>query len=252
MARISTLVDFRNYLKLMLGQPVINVEVTNEQIDQVIEDSVQDFQRYTYGEGTYRDAMTIWLSAGTSAYQLDETIDSILDVKLSFGNNGINDLFSPQHTLLYNDWINGNYPGGSGGTNGAAGLGGSCVIGNYDISMIYLEEIKDHFARTYTADFNPNSYILRVWPTPNQSGPAMLTVYKRETAENLYNNPLLKKLAKARVKMLWGEILWKYSMTLPGGGGINGSEIISRGEEEEAKAIEAMRMETEPSIFLVG
>ena len=122
MARIQTLDDFRGYLKLTIGQPVINVEVADEQYNQLIEDAVQDFQRYTYGEAVYRDVLTISLSAGVSAYQLDESIDSILDISLSFDNNGINELFTPQHNLLYNDWVNGNYPGGPGGTGGTAGL----------------------------------------------------------------------------------------------------------------------------------
>jgi hypothetical protein len=252
MARIQTLDDFRGYLKLTIGQPVINVEVADAQYDQLIEDAVQDFQRYTYGEAVYRDVLTISLSAGVSAYQLDESIDSILDISLSFNNNGINDLFTPQHNLLYNDWVNGNYPGGPGGTGGTAGLGGSCVMGNYDVAMVYLKEIEDHFSRKYTCDFNPNSYIVRIWPTPNVDSLAMLTVYKKETAINLYNNPLLKKLARARVELLWGKILRKYSLTLPGGGGINAEGIINDAKADEEKAIESIRLETEPAIFMIG
>lgn len=252
MARITTLDGFRDYIKLVLGQPIINVEVTDEQFDQLIEDAVQDFQRYTYGEATFRDVITLPLTSGVSAYQLTEEVDSILDIALSFNNNGINDLFSPQHTVLYNDWINGNYPGGSGASNGAAGLGGAMVMGNYDISMIYLKEIEDHFVRKYHCDFNPNSYMVRIWPTPNIDTVAMLTVYKKETAINLYNNPLLKKLARARVKILWGEIINKYAMTLPGGGNINGDKIIDRGEKEEAAALESIVKESEPPLFLIG
>lgn len=252
MSRITTLDDFRIYLKKTLGNPVVNVEVADEQYDQLIEDAVQDFQRYTYGEATFRDAITLTLTSGVSAYQLSGDIDSILDISLSFINTGINDLFSPQHTLLYNDWVNGNYPGGSGGSTGPAGLGGAMVMSNYDTSMIYLKEIDDHFTRRYTCDFNPNSYIMRVWPTPEENCKAMLTVYKKETAENLYNNPLLKKLARARVKMLWGEMLDKYAMTLPGGGNINGDKIYQRGKDEETEAILNIKGESEPPLFMVG
>lgn len=252
MARILTLDDFREYLKLTIGQPVINVEVTNSQYDQLIEDAVQEFQRYTYGEAVFRDVMTISLSAGVSAYPLPEDIDSILDISLSFNNNGINDLFTPQHALLYNDWINGNYPGGPGGSGKAAGLGGSLVLGSYDISMVYLKEVEDHFARKYTCDFNPNSYTVRIWPTPDVNTIAMLTVYRKETAINLYNNVLLKRLARAKVELLWGKILRKYSMTLPGGGGINADSIIADAKEELQAAIESIRLETDPPIVLIG
>lgn len=252
MAAITTLSGCMVYCKKMLGYPVINVEVHDLQFEQIIEDSIQDFQRYTYGEAVTRDLMVIPLSAGTSAYQLDDSVDSILDIKLTFGANGINDLFTPQHTLLYNDWINGNYPGGSGGTNGPAGLGGAMTMANFDISMMYLKEIEDHFQRKYTCDFNPNSYMLRIWPTPNMDCKAMMTVYKKETAINLYNNALFKKLVIARSRIMWGNNIGKTVITLPGGGTTNGDAILAKGERDEEKALESMQKETVPPIFMVG
>ncbi len=252
MATISNLSGCISYCKKMLGYPVVNVEVSEDQFEQIIDDSIQDFQRYTYGEAIYRDLKTIQLSAGTSAYQLDNSIDSVLEITQPYGRNGINDLFTPQHTLLYNDWVNGNYPGGSGGANGPAGLGGAMTMANFDTSMIYLKEISDHFQRRYVCDFNPNSYILRIFPTPNTNTVAMLTLYKKEAAINLYNHPLFKKLILARSKKMWGSNIGKNIITLPGGGTTNGDAIYSRGETEEEKAIENMKLETEPPIFLVG
>lgn len=253
MAAITTLSACVNYCKKMLGRPVINVEVSDDQFEQIIEDSVQDFQRYTYGEATYRDVLILSLSAGTSAYQLDQSIDSILDIKLTFGSNGINDLFTAQHNLLYNTWIQGNYPGGSGGgSNGPAGLGGSMTMANYDTAMIYLKEIEDHFQRKYTCDFNPNSYVLRVWPTPNVTSNAMLTIFKKEEAVNLYNNSLFKKLVVARSRIMWGNNIGKNIITLPGGGTTNGDAILAKGEKDEESALQNIKLETEPPIFMVG
>lgn len=252
MARITTLTDFRNYLKLMTGQPVINVEVSDEQYDQIIEDSIQDFQRYTYGEATYRDALAITLSAGVSAYQMDDSIESVLDISLSQASNGMNTLFSPQHNLLYNDWIAGNYPGGSGGQGQQSGLGGAMAIGQYDIAMIYLKEIEDHFSRKYTANYSVNTNTLRIWPCPNVNGFGLLTVYKRETAESLYNHPLLKKLCRARVLIHWAIALIKYNSSLAGGATLNGSTYLEKGERDEAAAIEAIVKESYPPVMLIG
>jgi len=253
MARITTLTDFRNYLKLTLGQPVILVEIADEQYDQIIEDSVQDFQRYTYGEATYRDVLTIAISAGTSAYQLDpEVIDSVFDISLSKNSHDINTLFTATHTLLYNDFINGSVLGIGGASSGPAGLGGAMSLASYDTAMIYLKEIEDHFSRKYTADFNPNSGILRVWPTPNENCVALLQLFKKETAINLYNNPLLKKLARARCMILWGVHTGKYSSQLAGGSTINSAMFLEKGERDEAAALEAIRMESEPPVFYIG
>jgi hypothetical protein len=251
-AIINTLPAYRDYIKLRLGSPVINVELANEQIDQIIEDSVQDFHRYTYGESTYRDALAITLSAGVSAYYLGPSVESVLDISLMNTSNNINTLFTPQHQLLYQDWSSGRYPGGSGGAGGSAGLGGAMVMGNYDIAMIYLKEIEDHFIRKYTVQFDTNDMTLRVWPTPNADTFGLLQVYTRQTAENLYNNPLLKKLVVARCMVQWGLHLIKYQINLPGGAGINASTYLEKGERDEAAALESIRLETMPAIFLVG
>lgn len=253
MARITTLSDFRNYIKLMLGFPVVNIELADAQIDQIIEDSVQDFQRYTYGEGTYRDVLVITLSAGVSAYQLDpDVIDSVFDISLSQASNDINALFTPAHTLLYNDFINGSMLGFGGASSGPTNLGGAMSLASYDTAMIYLKEIEDHFCRKYTADFNPNSGMLRIWPCPNIDCQAMLQMHRKETAVNLYNNSLLKKLTKARCMILWSVTTGKYSITLPGNGTLNSEMLRSIGEKDEEAAITAIRMESEPPVFFIG
>lgn len=247
---ITSLLSFRNYIKLMLGNPVVNVEVDDSQYDQIIEDSVQLFQRYSYGDGTYRDVLTINLSANVSAYQLDSSIDSILDITTP-NFNSISDLFTPQHNLLYNSWINGSYPGG-GGTGQTQGMGGAFNVSNYNVGMIYLKEIESMFVRKYTCEFSPNTYMLRVWPTPLADDIAMLTVWKKENVIPLYNHPLVKKLALGKCRVLWGLNLGKYAMNLPGGGTLNYQIHIDRGTKEEEEALAAIQAETHPPIFMVG
>jgi hypothetical protein len=58
-------------------------------------------------------------------------------------------------------------------------------------------------------------------------------VYKKQPIQNLYNNPLVKKLCVARVKKLWGLILGKYKIQIPGGGTSNGDSIHQEGVDEE-------------------
>jgi hypothetical protein len=246
---ITDLLGMRDYIKGYLGYPVINVELDDTQIDRVIDDSVQKLNRYLYGEGTYKDIISIQLSANVSAYQLDSSIDSILDIALS-NRSSINDLFTPQHQLLYNQWQGGNYPGGSYG--GEAGLGGAYSMANYNISMIYLKEIQDFFAKKYTCDFNSNNYILRVYPTPEVSEPGIIQVWKKSTALELYNHPLMKKLSVGECMRLWGRILGKNIINLPGGGTINGQMMLEEGKDLISEVNESIRLETEPPGFFVG
>ena len=137
MGLITNEAEFIQYLKLMMGNPVTNVEVADSQFSQCIYDSIQQFQEFNYGEGNVRDVLTINLINGVSAYSLSGLgIDSVLDIQLSNGIYNINQLFSPTHMLLYNQFQT-QYPGGT-GNGGAAGMGGASVLGNYQIQMMYL------------------------------------------------------------------------------------------------------------------
>lgn len=248
---ITNEAEFISYAKLMLGNPVINVEIDDSQYSQVIYDSVQLFHRYSYGEGNVKDVLALPLVSGTSAYQLPDNIDSVIDFLMSNQQGSINTLFTPQHNLLYNDWINGNYPGG-GGSTGQAGLGGAMVMGNFYITMTYLKEIEEVFGRKYYCDLDPNTKIVRVYPTPLENTVGLMIVWKKADAINLYNHPLVKRLVLAKLKQLWGNHLKKYTMTLPGGGTMTGNELTQEGRDDEKEVMSDIKSETEPPIFMVG
>jgi len=243
---ITSLETMRDYIVKMLGGPVINVELDNTQLDQIIFDSVEDFNRYNYSEGSHKDYIIITLSAGQDEYSLSgQHVQDTCDLQLSLGVDGINTLFSPTHELLYQDWVvKGNYPGGGGGPG--------MVMADYDISMMYLEEIKRHFSKEYTCYFRSGSETLKITPTPKTSLTGAVFVYKKETAANLYNNQLVKRLCVARAKKLWGEILSKYSAQLPGGGTYNGEAIYQRGATEETEVMIRIQQESPPIDFQVG
>ena len=250
---ISNLNEFIDYLKLRMGAPVTNIEVDDTQFAQIIEDSIQTFHRYTYGESTYRDALTINLSANVSAYQLTSAIDSVVDISLSTNYGNINQLFTAQHNLLYPQFMNGTLLGGTGyGLSGPRTMGGAQTMAEYNISMIYLKEISDVFEKKYTCQFSPNTYQLKIWPTPEFDCTAMLLVWRREEAISLYNNYHVKNLALAKSMIQLGIHLGRYNMTLPGGGTINYQIYLDRGTALEEKTINDMQMESFPVQFEVG
>ena len=235
---MSTFVD---YIKLELGAPVINIELTDLQIQEKIQDSVELFQRYNYGEGNYKDYLIFTLSAGVNEYSLSGTdIIQTIDFAMSSSAGGINTLFSPTN-ILASDLIASMQSGG-----------GNLALSSYQSAMMYLKEIDNMFGKSFNVDYRPGSQILRVTPTPNVEYVGVLQVYKKETSLILYKNPLLKRLAISNTKMLWGEILSKHSVTLPGGSTINGTDIYSRAKEDFDLTLENIKQESEPPIFFIG
>lgn len=242
---ITNLNQFIDYIKLMMGQSVINLEVSDEQFTQIAEDTIQTFQKYTYGDATYRDVLSINLSANVSAYQLSDDIDSVVDMALSTSNGSINELFTIQNQFLYPQLQNGSILGGAGtGLNGPRSQGGQGALSEYNITMITLKNLEDFFQKRFTCQFNSNTNTLRFWPTPDYDCVAMLTIWKKISSEKLYNNYHVKNLAVAKGFIMLGLNLGKYNIQLPGGGGINAQMYIDRGTALEEKTMENIRMET--------
>lgn len=253
--KITTEEQFIDYIKLTLGLPIINVEVTDLQIGQIIWDSLEDFRRYNYDEGSYMDYAIITLTAGQTEYQVSafsamdgkriENVQDIYDFGISFGMDGINTMFSPAHILLYEQFVvKGQYPGGG----GPVGL----TLSNYYVAMQYLDQIKEFFGKYYRLDYIPGKNTFRCIPTPSDSIIGVMVFYRKQYAEYVYNNPLVKKLAVARTKILWGRILNKYGATLPDGITINGRDLIDEGKEEEEKCLENFRAESSPIDFYIA
>jgi len=258
MAKINTLEGMRNYIKTMLGSPIINIEVTTEQLNQVIEDSVQVMQKYNYGDGLYLDYVAFTTSANVGTYEVmsDPNLSAsfvdvaqVFDISYSFGVDGINTLFSPTHILLQEN------------NNGQGMFGSRFLTGNftpgleittYQVAMMYLQEIRDKLGKMYCVNWIPGRGALMITPTPTESVTGLLHLYKREAAVNLYNDNLVKSLCLAKTKIVWGGNIRKYAIQFPGGGTALGSDILSEGREEESIIIDQIKGESEPTDFYFG
>lgn len=258
MARITTLTEMKNYVLVKLGYPVINIEISDDQLETEIEDTIMDVQRYLYDEGTYRDYFLLQTSAGVQDYPVSavrdystsatlDNVQHVWDFSVSFGADGINTLFSPSHILLYNQYVNqGNYPGGP--NAGGCGL----ILSNFQTAMQYLDMINEMFGKMYTVDYIPGQDILRITPTPDQAVIGVLTLWRAEAAQNLYNHPIVKKIAVARAGQRWCRNLLKYGGSLPDGLTINVDGYLSDYKEQEEKWMERLYEESHPPDFFVA
>ena len=237
MAKITTLPAMRDYIYNQLGAPVITVEIATTQLDQIIEDSIELFNRYNYGEGSHKDYLVINLSADTQDYSLSgQEVNDVVDMLLSETTGGLNTLFTPIN-LFY---------------NGQSPVSSSAYLSDYYTAMTHLKQITDTLSTQFKVDYIQSQEILRIVPTPEVDLVAMIEVYKKETAQYLYNHILVKQLCVAKAKILWGGNLGKYSMQLPGGGTINFSEIKSEGKEELERVMVDIKAESEPIDFFLG
>jgi len=246
---ISSLAEMKTYIKRRLGHPITVVTISDEQLEDIINDSGDIFSRYHYGsDATYLDFLSINLLSGVSEYNLSgNDIQEVFDLDYSLGTTegGLSDLFSPMNTLFYDEWVTmGNHPGSS-------GPGGLSLV-HYQISMDYVEQIQRYFSRLYHAYWHGPTQTIRVVPTPNDDMTVLLSVYKKTTTSQLYNNILFKDLCVAKAMIQWSITVGKYDATAPGGGRINYDRFYEMGSKLEEDTMAKITGESEPPDFYVA
>lgn len=246
-SRLSSMSDAINYARMMLGEPVVNVELLDDQIKQCVLDAVQLFQRYNMGEGVYEDAIVFTAKAGQRTYPMPDNIAEIVRFFASY-NGDVNQLFTAEHQILMETGILPSLTKQMGGNSAGMDLTG------YDIATKYLELYKHFFNKSYSVQYHSLRNELVIDPTPVTDVVGIMMVWKKEALGNCVNHPDVKKLIVAKCKQLWGMIRGKYSIQLPGGGSIEGDSLKSEGKDEEQQIIERMDDESEGNAlgFYIG
>lgn len=243
--RFDSLMEMRNYLKKRMGWPVVCVEISDDQLNQIILDVIGIAHRYLHNEAAYRDFVVFKIEKNKSKYEMPCDITAVVDFSVMSYLNDINVLFSPTNMLLYNEWVNqGNYPGGP-------GSGGASIV-SYDVAMMYFGEICSQFDTKYLADYTEPSRTLRLQPTPKADGVGLLECWKKVRVKDLLDHVIVKELCYARALMEWGMHLSKYSITMSGGGSVNGQDIYSNGKELWDNWFERLQNEAWFPQFFVG
>lgn len=244
MAKLTTLADIMSWVKVDLGVPALCIELPDATIIQVIEDSIDYYQKHAYGEGVYEDYIPLNISAGVSAYDVSgRDISMVVELnQIRAGSgHGLNTLFSSQLNLLGSGWT------GLGSSNGQ-GLS----LANYEMGMEYIDMIDTYFQKTFRAFYRPGAEQLIIAPMPTEDGVALIHIYKKEAAQYIYNQEMFKELVRARVMMRWGFVLNKRTITIPGGGTINGEWIYNEGKELEEKVRQRIYDEQMPCQPMIG
>lgn len=221
MARINTKAGLIAYVKTQLGYPLINIEVTDDQIGQIIDDTVQKFSEYAYG--TLEAAVVVQLS-GKNDYPMIDTMTNVLKLSKgstsnltnfssNFGSGYVPDLWSQQFFT--------------------SSLTGDIIPSIIQISTVQ-STLEKFFGDDIVYNFNPHRKTLQV--LENFYGPAVLHYqYEYLADENgdlIYNHEWVKAYTKAKVKELWGTVTGKFDQSLVGGAKINYSDMKSEAQTE--------------------
>lgn len=231
---ITNLEEMKHFVLTSLGSPVICVELSDEQLTNVIIQAVKFCHKYYNGTGSYLDYIKLTLFPGCTHYRICQDLQDVIDLEVSSWLGDINQMFTIPHSMLYHQTMNFTFTGQCYGNN----TGYGDILGNWEASLVYLKEFKNNFGEFYQSRYNNLTKELSVWPTPKKHTDVLMKVYKKEKAINLFNDIDFQRLVIAWAGMRWTMNLRKFNMQLAGGGTLNADSMYGSFKEDYDKVVE--------------
>ena len=256
MAQPASRADLINYAKRQLGAPVLEINVADEQVEDILDDSIQYFQERHF-DGVERTYMKYKLteddikrgtaststgstnSAGITTTTASTTINNqvieydcvensnylqvppeIIGVYKIFhydgSNTASNNMFSVKYQLFLNDIY----------------YWGSTEILTYAMTRRYLEDINFLLTTEKQIRFNQRMdrlYLDVDWQAVNEGDFIIMECFRALNPNDfprVWNDSFLKRYFTANLKRQWGQNLLKFQgVKLPGGIELNGRQI---------------------------
>ena len=283
MSKPASRQELIDYSLRRLGEPVVEINVADEQIDDLVDDALQYFQERHFdgvermylkyklteddinrgqaevgGTNTLGITTTSGISTTVSGmstmtnsfYETSNFIqvpDSVIGIEkvFKFDSSTISDgRFSIKYQLFLNELYQFN----------------SIELLQYSMVKTYLEDIDFLLTTDKQIRFNKRQgrlYLDIDWGSEEKDNYLIIDCYRildPNTFTGVYNDSFLKKYVTALIKRQWGQNLLKFRGTrLPGGVELNGRELYEDAERELEDIKQRMTQEYElPPYDFIG
>ena len=244
----QTMID---YCLRRLGDPVLEINVDEDQIEDRIDEAIQYWQEY-HSDATVRTYLKYQVTAADVANEWIPISTDVLYVSRLFPisssfNNSIN-FFDIKYQMMLNDIADlQNFAGD---------------LAYYEQMQQYLSILDMKLNGQPLVNFSRHQdrlYIFGEWQNQDiKAGDYVVaeiyTLLDLDTHTSIYNDLWLKEYSTALIKQQWGANLIKFEgIQLPGGVTFNGRQIYDDATNEIQQLRERIRDEFElPADFFVG
>ena len=271
MAIPTTKATFKSYCLRALGFGVIDINVSDDQADDRIDEALQYFAQYHYDgiEKMYLKyqvtAADITRAATNTTTTATDTIDSTVTASFSEGNGFIpmppavvsvlnifpfddqatNNMFDIRYQLRLNDLYD---------------FSSTSII-QYQMTMQHLDYLSHILVGEKPVRFNQHQnrlYIDMDWTNDISAGEYLIIECYRKidpaSYTDIFDDIYLKRYATALIKRQWGANLSKFSgVAMLGGVTMNGETIYTQAQEELERLEEQIQLSFETPIdYMVG
>ncbi len=250
MAVITTRQGLINYCLRRLGEPVIEINVDEDQIEDKVDDAIQLYQEF-HDDGQMRVYYEYQMTAADISNKYITIPDNIINVVKMFpvSNSIINssNFFSFNYQFAMSDM---------GNMTGAGPTGGMAY---YEQTRQYMEMLDTKLNGLPLITFvrRANRVYLHSDIEDGQLTEGKYVAFEcyqtvdPETNTAVYNDMFIKDYTTALIKEQWGQNMSKFEgMQLPGGVTISGRQILEEAKEEISSLRERMRLEFEEAATL--
>jgi hypothetical protein len=270
MANPNTRETLKQYALRNLGKPVIEINVSEEQLEDRIDEALQYYAQYHY-DGIRRTYLKYKLTAAdktrltninavsesatdgsvTTNWNEDQnylivpqSVVSIINI-FPFSNKGNLNLFDVRYQLRLNDLYDFS----------------STSIVHYEMTMRHLDFLDHILVGEKPIRYNQHQnrlYIDMDWENDIAAGEYLIfECYRKldpDSHTDIYDDLYLKRYTTALIKRQWGQNLSKFSGTaMLGGVTLNGPELFSTAIAEQQKLEEEIRSNwEEPPHIMLG
>lgn len=254
MAIPSTRQGLIDYCLRKLGEPVIEINVDEDQLEDKVDDAFQYFNEY-HMDGVYRTYIhhTITADDITNGYvPVDSsvlTVTRMIPIHSNYSGGG--GMFNIKYQMHLNNITDMNNYWGD--------------LAYYDQIQRWLSTLDMQLNGTPQVDFVRRQNRLYIWGDLNDGDitegetiimECLVSVSPtgEGTSSNIYNDMFVKEYTTVLIKEQWGQNLIKFEgMQLPGGVTLNGRQILEDALREKEQLIERLRLEFEkPVDFFIG
>ena len=271
MAIPTTKATFKSYCLRALGHGVIDINVSDDQADDRIDEALQYFAQYHY-DGIEKMYLKYQVTAGditraasNTTTTATDTVDSSVTASFGEGNGYIpmpssvvsvlnifpfddqatNNMFDIRYQLRLNDLYD---------------FSSTSII-HYQMTMQQLDFLSHILVGEKPVRFNQHQnrlYIDMDWSNDITAGEYLIIECYRKidpsTYTDIFDDIYLKRYATALIKRQWGANLSKFSgVAMLGGVTMNGETIYTQAQEELEKLEEQIQLSFETPIdYMVG
>lgn len=247
MAAVTTRQGLIEYCLRALGEPVVEINVDDQQVEDRIDEAIEQFRQYHYDgiEKVYLKHLVTQDDVNQKSIPIGDLIYGVTRVfPIAAGTSTSKSIFDLQYQLRLNDL--------------------------YDLtstSIIYYSMVMSHLSLLdLTLNGHPlyrfnrltnRLYIDENWVENIAPGTYILVECYRaldpQTVTRVYNDKWLKHYATALIKKQWATNLKKFSgLQLPGGVTIDGDKLYEEAKEEIKELEENLMNKSAPLEFMMG